>query len=130
MLTELYALAFGAVLLVVHVLVAVHFKTKQFGIEWNLSSREEAPGEPGPLVGRLERARDNFKETFPVAIVAFGGLVLAGKTNDATAIAAIIWLGARILYLGIYWAGIDKIRTLVWMVSLLALLYAIVALIV
>ncbi len=121
---ELYALALGAGLLVVHVLLAAHYKTKQFGIEWNLSSREDTPAELDGMAGRLQRASDNFRETFPVAIVAFGGLILADKTSETTGVAALVWLGARTLYLPIYWAGIEKIRTAVWGVSMLGLLYA------
>ena len=47
-----------------------------------------------------------------------------GPQGDTlTAIAAWVWLGARVLYLPLYWAGIPKVRTLVWGVSLLALLF-------
>ncbi|MEE4537855.1 MAG: MAPEG family protein [Erythrobacter sp.] len=124
MSVEMTVLALGAGLLVAHVLLAAHYKTKRFGIEWNLSSREETPGELDGMAGRLQRASDNFRETFPVAIVAFGGLILAEKTSETTALAALVWLGARAFYLPIYWAGIEKIRTAIWGVSMLGLLYA------
>lgn len=124
MTPELLVLAMGAVLLVVHAMVAVHAKTKQYGVEWNMGARDEEKGSLGEIPGRLERASENFRETFPVAIVAFAGLAIAGKGTDLTAIAAWVWLGARVIYLPIYWAGIPKIRTAIWAVSLLALLYA------
>ena len=44
--------------------------------------------------------------------------------------AAWVWLGARVLYLPLYWAGVPRIRTLVWMagtISLLAVLWALVS---
>ncbi len=124
MTTELYILGLGAVLLIVHVLLAVQYKTKQFGVEWNMGARDGTTGELNDIAGRLDRASENFKESFPVAIVALAGLTLADKTSDLTAIAAMVWLGARIVYLPIYWAGIEKIRTLIWAVSMLALIFA------
>lgn len=124
MTTELFVLALGAVLLVVHILVAIHFKTQQYGVKWNMGARDEDKDSLDEIPARLERASENFRETFPLAIVALGGLTIAGKGTDLTAIAAWLWLGARIAYLPIYWAGIAKIRTLVWMVSMLGLLYA------
>ncbi|MEE4154608.1 MAG: MAPEG family protein [Erythrobacter sp.] len=124
MATELLVLALGAVLLIVHVLAAVHYKTRQFGLEWNMGARDEDKGELDDIAGRLERASANFRETFPVAIVVFAGLVLAEKTTGLTAIAAWVWLGARVVYLPVYWAGIAKIRTAIWAVSLLALIAA------
>ncbi len=124
MTTELYILGLGAVLLIVHVLLAIHYKTKQFGVEWNMGARDGNTGELNDVAGRLDRASENFKESFPVAIVALGGLTLAGKTTDITAIAAMVWLGARLAYLPVYWAGIEKIRTLIWIVSMLGLLVA------
>ncbi len=124
MTTELYILGLGAVLLIVHVLLAIHYKTKQFGVEWNMGARDGDTGELNDVAGRLDRASENFKESFPVAIVALAGLSLADKTSDLTAIAATVWLGARIVYLPIYWAGIEKIRTLIWAVSILALIFA------
>ena len=71
---------------------------------------------------RLERARNNYLETLPVAVIALFGVVLAGKTSNLTAIAGWVWLGARVVYLPLYWAGVPKVRTLVWLVATLALL--------
>lgn len=122
--TELTVLALAGLLLLVHVFAAAHFKTKQYGIEWNTGARDEADLPPlGFLPARLERARDNFLETLPLAIIALFGVVLADKANAQTAIAAWVWLGARVLYLPLYWAGIPLIRTGVWGIGLLALLY-------
>lgn len=120
--TEITVLALGALLALVHIMVAVHLKTKQYGVAWNVGARD---GEKPPLTdvaARLERARDNFLETFPIAIVALFGVVLAGKANDTTAVLAWVWLGARVLYLPLYWAGVPYVRTMVWLASLVGLL--------
>ena len=126
---EILILALAAVLLVVHIQAAIRVKTKQYGIAWNMGPRDAAMPEPLPVVGRLERARDNFLETLPIAVIALFGVVLAGKTSEVTAIAGWTWLAARALYLPLYWSGVPKIRTLVWGVGTLAILVVLAILI-
>jgi uncharacterized MAPEG superfamily protein len=121
MAEEIRILAWAAVLLLVHIFTAVHFKTKQYGVEWNTGARDETMPPLNPIAGRLERARDNFLETLQIALIALFGVVVAGKADAQTALGGWIWLGARVLYLVIYWAGIPKIRTLVFLVSLVGL---------
>lgn len=120
--TEILILAWGAVLLLVHVFAAGHFKTRQYGAQWNIGARDEALPPLEPIAGRLVRAQANFAETFPIAIVALLGVVLAGRTNDMTALGGWIWLGARAAYLPVYWAGIKGVRTAIFMVSLVGLI--------
>ena len=120
--TEILVLALAAVLLVVHIQAAIRVKTKQYGIAWNVGPRDAEMPPPEPVVGRLERARDNFLETLPIAVIALFGVVLAGKANETTAIAGWIWLAARAIYLPLYWSGVPKVRTLVWGVGTLAIL--------
>lgn len=119
---ELLVLALAALLLLVNILLAGHFKTKQYGVTWNMGARDEELPPLNPVAGRLERARANLAETLPIAIIALGGVVVAGKSSDVTTIAAWTWLGARVVYLPLYWAGIPKLRSVVWMVGLFALL--------
>jgi uncharacterized MAPEG superfamily protein len=122
---ELKILALGALLLFVHIFVATRFKTAQYGRQWNVSARDEALPEPNPVTGRLMRAQANFQETFPIAIVALLGVVIAGKTSQWTALGGWIWLGARAVYLPLYWAGIPVVRTIVWTIALIGLVMAI-----
>ncbi|MDF0541026.1 MAPEG family protein [Sphingobium sp. H39-3-25] len=118
---ELTILALGAVLLLVHIFAAAHVKTKQYGTDWNMGARDETLPPLNPVAGRLVRAQANFQETFPIAIVALLGVVLADRTSDWTAIGAGIWLGARIVYLPLYGFGVPKVRTLVFLVSVVGL---------
>lgn len=120
---ELTVLALAGILLLAHIFSATHYKTRQYGVEWNTGARDEDLPPLNAIAGRLDRARGNFLETLPLAIIALGGVVLADKATELTALAAWIWLGARAIYLPLYWAGIPKVRTLVWGVGLLALLY-------
>ena len=122
---ELKILALGAVLLFIHIFVATRFKTAQYGRTWNVSARDEVLPEPNPVSGRLMRAQANFEETFPIAIVALLGVVVAQKTSATTALGGWIWLGARAVYLPLYWAGIPVVRTIVWTVALIGLIMVI-----
>ena len=118
---ELKILALGAVLLFVHIFTATRFKTAQYGRKWNVSARDETLPEPSPVTGRTMRAQANFEETFPVAIVALIGVVVADRTSGLTALGGWIWLGARVVYLPLYAAGVPVVRTIVFVISMVGL---------
>ena len=118
---ELKIAALGALLLFVHIFAATRFKTAQYGRKWNAGARDEALPPPNAMTGRLMRAQANFQETFPIAIVALLGVVIAGRTNSWTMLGGWIWLGARIVYLPLYAAGVPYVRTLVWAISAVGL---------
>ena len=121
MAVELKILALGALLLVIYIFTATRFKTAQYGRKWNIGARDEALPPPSPLTGRTMRAQANFEETFPIAIVALLGVVVANRTSDLTALGGWIWLGARAANLPIYAAGIPVVRTIVFVVSMVGL---------
>src|SRR5687768_5633483 len=118
---ELRIAAFGALLLFVHIFVTIRVKTREYGRAWNMSARDGAMPPPSPVVGRLERAQANFAENFPIAIVALIGVVVAERTSQWTAIGGWIWLGARLIYLPVYAAGVPRWRTLIYTVSMVGL---------
>jgi uncharacterized MAPEG superfamily protein len=118
---ELRIVALGALLLFIHIFIAVRFKTAQYGRKWNVSARDEALAPPTAVTGRLVRAQANFQETFPIAVVALLGVVIAGRTSQWTAIGGWIWLGARLVYLPLYWTGVPVVRTMVWTISMVGL---------
>jgi uncharacterized MAPEG superfamily protein len=118
---ELKILAFGALLLLVHVFVAVRFKTRQYGTKWNVGARDDPMPPLDPLPSRLARAQANFQETFPIAIVALVGAVLADRTSTLTALGGWMWLAARVVYLPLYAAGIPVVRTITFMISIAGL---------
>ena len=119
---ELAVLAWGCVLGIVHIFVAVRFKTRQYGSKWNVGARDEALPPPDPLVGRLARAQANFFETFPIFAAAALIVTLAGLSDRWTAIGALLWLGARIVYLPLYAFGVPLVRTLVFLASVVGIL--------
>jgi uncharacterized MAPEG superfamily protein len=118
---ELKILALGALLLFIHIFVAIRYKTAQYGRAWNVGARDESLPTPTPVTGRAMRAQANFQETFPIAIVALLGVVVAQKTGQWTVLGGWIWLGARVVYLPLYLAGIRVVRTLAYTVSMIGL---------
>jgi len=121
MAVELKILALGALLLFVHIFTATRFKTAQYGRKWNIGARDEELPPPNAMTGRTMRAQANFQETFPIAIVALLGVVVAGKTSPMTALGGWIWLGARAVYLPLYAAGVRVVRTIAFMISMVGL---------
>jgi uncharacterized MAPEG superfamily protein len=119
---ELTILAWGMILLLVHIFAAAHVKTKQYGPKWNMGARDENLPPLNPIAGRLSRAQANFMETLPIAIVALIGVVVAGKASEWTAMGGWIWLAARVVYLPLYAFGIPVVRTLFFLASLIGLL--------
>jgi len=119
---ELLCLGWAVILGLVHIILASHFRTKELGVTWNMSARD---GELPPLsllVGRLYRAQANFFETFPLFAAAVLVAAVSQSFNAYTHWGALIYLIARAVYLPLYAYGIPKIRTLVWLVSILGLL--------
>ena len=121
MTTELVVLAWGCVLAFVHIFAAVRVKTRQYGTAWNMGARDEALPPPDPIVGRLARAQANYFETFPIAAAAILIVYSAGLHDRWTATGALIWLGARIVYLPVYALGIPKLRTLIFLISVVGI---------
>ena len=118
---ELKILAWGCVLALVHILAAGQVRTRQYGRAWNTGARDETMPPPAPLVGRLLRAQANYFETFPIVAAAILIDAAAGLFDSGTRIGAMLWLGARIVYLPLYAAGVPVVRTIVWTVSALGL---------
>lgn len=121
MTTELTVLAWGCVLALVHIFIAVRFKTRQYGVKWNMGARDEELPPPDPIVGRLARAQANFFETFPIAAAAILVVEIADRADQWTAIGALVWLAARVIYLPLYALGIPRIRTVVFLISVLGI---------
>ena len=118
---EIRIAAYGALLLFVHIFVATRYKTAQYGRAWNVGARDEELPPANVMTGRTARAQANYAETFPIAVVALLGVVIAERTTQYTALGGWIWLGARIAYLPLYMSGVKVVRTLVYTVSLVGL---------
>ena len=125
---EIKIAAYGALLLFVHIFIATRYKTAQYGRAWNVGARDEELPPANVMTGRTARAQANYAETFPIAIVALLGVVIADRTSEYTAIGGWIWLGARVAYLPLYMSGVRVVRTLVYTVSMVGLAMVLAAL--
>lgn len=121
MTIELMVLAWGCVLAIVHLFAAVRVKTRQYGTKWNMGPRDEELPPPDPIVGRLARAQANFYESLPVMAAAILIVSVAHLETRWTAIGALIWLGARIVYLPLYAFAIRGVRSIAWTLSLVGI---------
>jgi len=110
-------LALSILLGFVHITLAAQATTKQYGLRWNMSPRDEPMPPLGPLAGRLQRASHNFLETFPLFAAAVLMAITAGKQGALTNWGTQLYFWARVVYLPLYAYGISVARTIVWAVA-------------
>lgn len=122
MAMEIWILLAGCVLAFVHIFAAIGAKTNQYGRNWNMGARDGDMPPLNAIAGRLERARANYLETFPIVVALLLALVVTDRAGTLSAIGGWLWLGARIVYLPLYRAGIPKVRTYVFLLSLIGIL--------
>jgi uncharacterized MAPEG superfamily protein len=82
----------------------------------------------GVFAGRADRAFRNLLETFPIFAVLALALVVTGRNGGLGALGAEAWIVTRILYVPLYFIQIPFARSLVWFVSIFALVAMLVRL--
>ncbi|HYU12655.1 MAG TPA: MAPEG family protein [Stellaceae bacterium] len=115
---ELAMLAGACALGLVHIVLASHSASLKRGYRWSAGPRDEPQAPLGGVAGRLERASANFMETFPVFVAAVIMAQLANAHDWRTVWGSALYLGARVVYLPLYAAGIILFRSLVWNVAI------------
>jgi uncharacterized MAPEG superfamily protein len=125
---ELKMLAWSVVLGLVHIALAATLTTGQRGFAWGVGARDGTPEPVTPLAARLTRASANFLETFPLFAAAVLAVLAAGTSSERTVLGAQLYFWARVLYLPAYAAGIPFLRTIVWAVSIVGLVFVVMAL--
>src|SRR4051812_332649 len=118
MSAELYVLGFVLLLALVQVFLPTLGRTKQLGSKWNAGPRDEPLPPPTPMTGRLERAKNNLYETLPIFIGAVLAVHVAGRETGMTALGAYLYLFARIAYVPLYAFGVNYVRSLAFLASL------------
>ncbi len=113
---ELYILGWTVVLGLVQMLLGSVAARTQQGYAWGMGPRDEASPISG-VPARLQRAFDNYMETFPLFAAAMLCCVLLGHTGPLTEIGGWVYLVARSVYVAFYAAGTPIVRTLVWIVA-------------
>ncbi len=118
---ELTVLGWSIILLLVHIVLQSSAATRDNGLAHNAGPRDEKKP-VSVMTGRLERAKANFLETYPIFIGLALGLAVTGQTGGSAATGAVIWIVARLLYLPLYAFGVPYIRSLAFLVSVVGLL--------
>ncbi len=99
----------------------------ELGTDYTAGPRDHAPAKPmSKGCARLHRAHQNFVETFPMFAAAMIVAHLAGAADNAVVTAGWVYLIARVVYLPAYWSGVPYLRSLVWSVATLAILFVVV----
>jgi uncharacterized MAPEG superfamily protein len=127
MTTELTLLCWTLVLALVHVLITAAFRTQETGLAWNMGARDTAAPPMRPVTARLQRAQANLFETLPLFAAAVLIAHAGGREGAMTLLGCQLYLGARVLYLPLYAAGIPMVRSVVWGASLAGLIMVIAA---
>jgi len=117
MTTELRMLAFSIVLGFVHIILASHAKSRIYGYRWSAGPRDQAMPPLAGVAGRLERALQNFGETFPLFAAAVLLAQIADRHNAFTIWGAQLYFWARVAYLPLYAFGVPLVRSLAWNVA-------------
>src|SRR5262245_48610358 len=114
MTIELQMLAMSVVLGFVHIVLASHAKSWQYGYRWTASARDGLRPPLTGIAGRLERAAANFIETFPFFVAAVLIAHLVERHNSLTYWGVQLYFWARVAYLPLYALGVPLIRSMVW----------------
>jgi uncharacterized MAPEG superfamily protein len=129
MTIELKMLAFSILLGLVQIVLAAHAASLQRGYVWTASARDEPKPALTGVAGRLDRALRNFLETFPFFAAAVLMTHGAGRHGWMTEWGAQLYFRARLVYLGLYAAGVFLVRSLAWNVAVLGIALLLLALI-
>jgi uncharacterized MAPEG superfamily protein len=128
--TEIWVLGWSVVLLIVHILLQGLSLdlAGDLGVKYLLGPRDQQRVSKSIVAGRLLRALRNMLETYPAFVALALALAVTGKTGGLGAIGALTWILARVAYMILYVAGVPVLRSIVWFVSIIALLLMVVRL--
>ena len=125
--TEMQMLLWAVVLGLVQLAIATTLIVLQRGLPWAAGPRDLAGGPLGLVTARLDRAWQNYRETFVYFAVSVLAVTALGKTSAHSALGAEIYLAARVLYIPAYAAGLPFVRTLLWTASVVGIVMVLCA---
>ena len=110
---------------IAHLLLVTTAVTSKCGLKWNMSSRDQQAPQLSGKTARLDRAFQNYQETFPfflgAVVVAIINIFLANSSSTLPVTGCQIYVIARILYIPAYVFNLIGIRTLIWITSMLGI---------
>ena len=117
-LTIILILSFLLVLIQITIPVLISLLTNNVKLSYLFSSRDNVAN-TSIYIDRAKRSLKNLFETLPIFI----GLILLSIMNDVdNSLLAMIWLLSRIIYVPVYIAGINYLRTGIWAIALICLI--------
>jgi uncharacterized MAPEG superfamily protein len=126
--TEIVMLGVGVVLLLLQLFLQSIPATIEMGGDYKAGPRDEPRVLRGVFAGRADRAFRNLLETFPAFAALALALVVTGRTGGLGALGAEVWVAMRIVFVPLYFVQIPYLRSLVWFVSIFALVAMLVRL--
>jgi len=120
--TEIMVLGVSVVLLLAQLLLASVPTTVELGGEYQAGPRDQPRKVNSVFAGRAARAFRNLQETYPVFVALALALAVTGRSGGWGALGAEIWLVTRVLYVPAYLVHFPFVRSVLWLVSILALL--------
>jgi uncharacterized MAPEG superfamily protein len=114
---ELEMLWLSTALGLVQIVLVVIFGGLSGRVGWAIGPRDAAGPAYGTVGGRLERALNNFLETFAFFAAAVLLAHALGKHTMLSERGAQLYFVARVVYVPVYALGIPGLRTLVWLGS-------------
>jgi uncharacterized MAPEG superfamily protein len=124
---EIQMLCWSVVLGLVQLVLATSLVTKDQGLAYNLSPRDQTPPPVSTLASRMQRAFGNFRETFVYFAVSVLLVTVLAKNSPNSALGAQIYFWSRVVYVPVYAAGIPVARTLIWGASIVGLVMVLLA---
>lgn len=117
MTTDLYALLGVGLLAFVLQMLPGLSPMQQKGLAWGFGNRADTPP-LAPWAARAQRAHANLMENLPHYTIVVLVVHVTAHANAVTAMASLVYLGARITHAVVYVAGITYVRTIAFYVGL------------
>jgi len=110
---ELWILLLASLLGLVHLTAASFTFKAQVGNKYTVGPRDEDL-RPVRIAGRMQRAHQNFMETYAIFAVCVLVAQFSGAQGPLSQWGAILYLTGRVLFLPLYAIGLPWLRTLSW----------------
>ncbi|MEM6748705.1 MAG: MAPEG family protein [Pseudomonadota bacterium] len=121
MTPELTYLALAVILMLVHMSAQAGLAVLANGIAWGMSPRDYDT-DAGKPASRAARALMNYAYNFPAFAALALAVTMAGVNSDSTALGAMIWFWARVIYLPCYIFAVPVLRSVAWLTSVAGLI--------
>lgn len=125
--SELELLVWSVVLGLVQIALVATGMLLRNGPGWVVGARDVAGAAPTGVAARLDRARANFLETFPLFVAAVLAAHWVAPGSTLTVLGAQLYFWARLAYVPLYAAGIPWLRSMAWSISLAGIVVLLVA---